>query len=997
MKRKLLYLISLLTISILSAGGLFAQTYQVQIGDKITTDDGIYVVSGGNLITNPNFDDGFDGWYAGNNNALSEDYFTIVEDGGPDGSPCLKALSSSGSGNAQSIKTGWAVEVGKTYYFSCWAKRPSLDGNAQYSRLFISDSQTATTTEVKKITWKAGAWAQTEYVFTAEKPYLVGNFGWLGNGTSFDCFFLGEVTVSDELSTAKLEDAIASAQSTYDTTEEGTGAGQYKPEVRQALADAIAAAQAVLASATTQDQINEAVIVLNAAVTTYKNGINPPFELGVGYLFTNVAAGINLSSADGTVRIKDSDPSDPKQVFYFEKAPEGAAAAGYNMKDGEGTYIYRSGSWDTKAAPDADVTIANAIFNIVDYGNYVQIKNMGSGSVLGTDGTSDNSAVYSNKNGSDTKYRWVMMKNTPTAALEAAIEKAQTAYEATEVGTEYYQVPQSAADELKAAIESAKAALETVSSVEESVAQAATLLEALDKFNNSYNPLTPFTEGDTYIIRHISGNLLTVTTSGNATITSEPEEGAVDEQVMTFIPVEGYDNAYYIRSNAEYTYLQHSGTWDTTWAIDNDTLACVISVEQLSGKYLGLKFVSTASYLGTDATSSGALTYSDKAGLGYTNSYWTVEPFVAVVLDRGAWNEALEAAQNALNNAKEGFGKGEFFDEDISTFRSLINTRRTEANRSKDQETLDGVTAQLLQDIEEFLAMAHADDVLDIRALRSAVTRAESTISSAVAGDLNGQYPQSAIDTFNEALKAAKLVLENEESTQQELDDAAKSLNEAIAKFAEEKVVIDYNGLREVIADAKQILADSKNYVGEGAGKYPQELYNALQVAVNNAETDIRNNTMNQDAVDELTQALLDQTVEYSNSRVPLDTSRLQELVDEARQLLADADDGKFDYWQEYYDDLAASVEKNSEALKSFDQDEIERAVKILSRDIEIFKISISEATGIESVLPADAVMRVYTLNGMMVGNTTSNLSKGIYIIQIEVYGKLITKKLLAR
>ena len=337
MKKYLLFLMSFVWMfSGVSTSASAQDGYVPQVGDKITTDDGVYLVKGENLIQNPFFDEGFNYWKAGDNNDLSESNFQIVEDGGPDGSPCLKALGSAGSGNAKSIKKGWAVEVGKTYLFSCWAYRSQLDNNAQYSRLYSSDSETGTNQEIAKIQYKAGAWNQTEYVFTAERPYLVGNFGWLNSVTMFDSFFLGEVTVSDELATAKLEEAIANAQNTLDTTEEGNEKGQYTTEVRTTLSNAIAAAQNVLATATTQDEINAAVTVLNAAVAKYKSDVNPPFELGVGYVFTNVAAGINLSTADGTVRIKDSDPGDAKQEFYFEKAPEGSAAEGYNIHDKEG-------------------------------------------------------------------------------------------------------------------------------------------------------------------------------------------------------------------------------------------------------------------------------------------------------------------------------------------------------------------------------------------------------------------------------------------------------------------------------------------------------------------------------------------------------------------------------------------------------------------------------------------------------------------------------------
>ena len=64
-------------------------------------------------------------------------------------------------------------------------------------------------------------------------------------------------------------------------------------------------------------------------------------------------------------------------------------------------------SWDTKSGT-VDLTTANAIFQIVDYIDFVQIKNMGSGSVLGIDNTTAGSAVYSNKNGTSSKNCWII-------------------------------------------------------------------------------------------------------------------------------------------------------------------------------------------------------------------------------------------------------------------------------------------------------------------------------------------------------------------------------------------------------------------------------------------------------------------------------------------------------------------------------------------------------------------------------------------------------------
>ena len=69
------------------------------------------------------------------------------------------------------------------------------------------------------------------------------------------------------------------------------------------------------------------------------------------------------------------------------------------------------------------------------------------------------------------------------------------------------------------------------------------------------------------------------------------------------------------------------------WRADNDTLAAIVQVTRLEGKWLGLKFVTTASFLGVDSKNTGSATYSDKAGVGNTGAYWTIENYVTIVLE----------------------------------------------------------------------------------------------------------------------------------------------------------------------------------------------------------------------------------------------------------------------------------------------------------------------------------------------------------------------------
>lgn len=925
-----------------------ADIYTPSQGDKIVTDNGVYVVNGDNIITNGDFSDGLNGWKADDNSDLSADNFEIVVDGGPDGGACIKALGGAGSSSNKTIKTGWAIENGKTYVFTVWAYRTQsgMSSNTQYSQVWLSNSATGADTEIGKITYKADTWVQSQFVFTADKPYFVAKFAWLNAASSFAHFCLAEVEKTNELVTAPLETAIATAEELLNTTEEGN--------------------------------------------------VNPPFKVGVGYTITNVAGSLSLTSGDGTVRIATPDFADSTQVFYFEKAPEGAEAVGYNLRDANGTYIWRSGSWDTKSG-STTLTAKNAIFNVVDYGTYVQIRNEGSGSVLGVDNTTANSAVYSDKGGQNAKNCWLLVKHTPTAILETTIETAEKTLAAAEVGDEYYQVPQSAVDELSSAISAAKAALPTITNLADAQQAADALNAALDKFYGSYNPLPNFASGETYTITHYGGNLLTATASGNASITAKAESGATESQLVTFEKADYQDMAdvYYVRSVADGTYLARDGNYNTLWRADNDTLAAVVQIDRLEGRWLGLKFVSTATYLGADSNASGSLTYSDKAGVGNTGAYWIIESYVTIVLDRVAFNDAMSKAQEALAAMKPGFKVGEYFQEDIDAFSKVIAAAKASANKAQSQEELDAVTAQLIADTQTYVAKAHDKDYLDTTVLKAEVDKAKKTLSSSVAGDCNGQYPQSAIDNFSAAITAAQAVLDNAESTQAQVDAAVEALKAAEMEFADSKVVVDYSALNVLIAEVQKVVDEKANFVGDGPGRYPVESYESLKLALASAQAVAKSDAVNQAAVDKEYENLADALTAFDSSFRPNDYTELQALVDIAAELIRKAEAGEIACDPQDLADLKTSYATNAAALESTDQNVIDRAAKLLRRDIDIFNTMTS---GIYGILVADANSKVYTLGGTLIGNlANSNLTGGIYIIRCNVNGKAIVRKVIVK
>ncbi len=1188
-----------------------AQNVMPQPGDKISTANGIYVVSGQNLIPNASFDEGFTGWLAGNGSELSETNFEVVAEGGADGGAYLHALGSAGSGSASSIKTGWAVEVGKTYLFSLWANRPAsrMDNNQQYSRIFSADSENGTTEQIGSVVFQGDTWVQTQIVFTAERPYLVAGLGWLSQ-SSFDAFFLGELTLSDELATAALEAAIADGKYQLENTVEGDERGQYSTEVRAALQSAIDAAESSLAAATTQAEVNAATDTLKAAIALYKASANAPFKVGTKYNIVH-SSGYLMTTTGGTVKVVSEDVDDAGQVFTFVPAPADAAAAGFNLQADDGTFVHRSGSWDTKAEADFDLTQANAIFQVVDQGTYIQLKNMGSGSVLGTDNNNDGSVVYSNKNGTDGKYRWTLKEFVPkdqrddeynfrqllakaqktldeiapatigtelfmtsraaydafatavaaagdvtadfktagqalqqamdtfaaerqvlpdptkqyiitqqaggnrlsytegqelatlstassdpvqrftfahiaatgnfalknngagrflaksassnwntswaedenetlaqwiiarqsdgtytlqnasgkgflgsdattdgallycdkassavnshwlieedaaTAPLAKAIARAKELMDSTPVGTAYYEVPQSAIDALSTAIAAAEAALTRVTTYEEGAAEAEKLLNAIATFNASFNPLPPFDQGVSYTIQHYGGALLTATEVGNASITAVQEEGTSEAQLVTFEPAEGTESAYYIKSVGLQTYLARTGDYNTLWQSEKSE-AAQVEIVRLEGRWLGLRFATTGMYAGTDGAASGQLVFSDKIGTGNTMAYWMIETYVTAVLDRTAFNAALEAANGLLAEMQPGYLTGQYFAEDIAAFRTAVAAARAAAAKAKDQETLDNITAKLIADTETARAKAHDKDYMNHTELDAAIATAKANIGTAVAGDCNGQYPAEAIDAYQQALAVAEAVNKkaDDELTQAEIDAATAVLQQATATFSAARISIDMTNLRAFISHAQAALSAKEPERGEGPGKIPESAFAALQEAMEKAQTMVSENKVNQATVDAEAEALSAAIATFFDARVPNDYSVLQALVDEATQLIADAMEGKIQCEQEDLDELRASLEKNAAALESTDQTIIDRSAKLLKRDIALFRNLTSGVAAVEG--PASEV-RIYDLQGRLMATSRQQLPPATYIMTVTTAGKSVTRKVVVK
>lgn len=872
-------LISLLCLLAFCCGSAKAQNYYPQVGDKVYADDGVYVVKGENLISNHSFDNGFDGWTAGDGTALSDANFTILPDEGPDGSACLKSLSSAGSGNAASIKTGWELTQGKTYVFSCWAKRNGT-GNAQYSRLYLSDTQNGTNQQIATLTYVSNEWVQTQVVFKADKQFLVANFGWLGGPTWLDCFYLSEVEASDELNTTIIEATIQEADELMATTVEGTDKGQYLPEVRKALQDAIDTAKGILASATAQQEINDANDVLKAAMSIYTQNINPPFIIGEKYTFTNVAASLPLSTGGGTVKLSEVTEAND-MVFTFEPTAADAPAMGYHIKDLDGNYIFRVGSWETKSSSTPDFTDVNTIFQIEDHGQFVQIRNMGSGSVLGPDNLTAGSEVYSNKNGMNEKFCWVLRKYVPVSErddkyyYEMALEEIQFVYDAIDpaiCGTRAFMISIDAYTAFGQAIETSK-------TMSDYVAAKALIEEALATFEA--NKIVPATEGTEYRIIHSSK--LTLHQAAEST---QPTLAVTDETTRQSFTFEKTDvpNYYYIKNVTTGNYLAKDAlsAWTTLYVEAPETDEAKWTIRMLNDTAYSITNLAGKGCLGTDGTEDGALVYADKWD-SMVNAQWNVsDGSDEVQLDRTAFNEAMTKAQEYYESMVEGYHVGEYYGTDIEAFATVMTQAETDAKKAKEQEELDGVATQLLADIETYKGKAHTESVAN-EFLQNLINECQTEHDNAIVGFEQGNYTEEAKAAFLNAINAAK------EATDYEA--GINDLTAARETFRASAQTIDRTAFKAAIATAKEKAEAA--VAGNCDGQYPAEAIETLKTAVATAETAYNNATATQEEIDAALQALQTAVQDFDLTMVTIDFTALNDAIADAKKALTDAEPEK--------------------------------------------------------------------------------------------------------
>nr|WP_181592799.1 fibronectin type III domain-containing protein [Paenibacillus sp. YN15] len=165
-----------------------------------------------------------------------------------------------------------------------------------------------------ELTWKAKAVAPTTAI-AAQTVKLSGSTGIVEQAAAVSL----QIQIVGKVDLSALQAAVLSAEACHNAAVEGTKIAQYPVGAKGILKAAIDSAKAVLAnSASTQQQADQALIALNAAVDTFLGEVIKPLEgqvdigdlaiLGAAYGLRSGAAGWNANldfNQDGIIDILD--------------------------------------------------------------------------------------------------------------------------------------------------------------------------------------------------------------------------------------------------------------------------------------------------------------------------------------------------------------------------------------------------------------------------------------------------------------------------------------------------------------------------------------------------------------------------------------------------------------------------------------------------------------------------------------------------------------------
>ncbi len=398
-------------------------------------------------------------------------------------------------------------------------------------------------------------------------------------------------------------------------------------------------------------------------------------------------------------------------------------------------------------------------------------------------------------------------------------------------------------------------------------------------------------------------------------------------------------------------------------------------------------------------------------------------------VNKGTLFTKISTATTLHNNSVEGLNMGEYPEGSKADLMTAITTAQSvydDSQASQDDVNLAVINLQAAVDLFNALEIT-----TDRTVLYTTISDANTLHDDAVEGEENGQYPVGSKADLMTAINAAQTVYDNVSSTQAQIDQAVADLNSAVDTFEALQISIeplDVSLLSATIDVANSKLDLAVDNTGDEPGNYPLSAVNALLAAISDAE----NVMENAETQEEINTEVIDLETAIavfiaSEIPVPIDKAILDSLIAEGDLLMQTAETGtepgQYPYtsYSLFYNSLQSARAVSNDATAT--QEEVSAKEIELQQAIDDFNaaqisVSVDEVSFDVSVYPNPCVSYAYvtasteiatvavvSLLGETVVNQTVNSSEvkidmnkassGMYLVNIMyVNGATQTVKL---
>jgi len=644
-----------------------------------------------------------------------------------------------------------------------------------------------------------------------------------------------------------LTSTITSSQSIYANAIEGSANGQYPTGSKATLQIAIDAASAVKTDAlVSQSQVDQAILDLQNAVKAFQAKV---IGINKGSLLTEIGNAQTLYTASTEGTGNGQYPNGSKATLQI--AIDAAS-------------LVNSNTLASQTQVDQAVTALQAAEATFKAGKITIDK-----SALIAEITTSQALYTSSTEG-------IANGQYPTgskAILQTAIDAAS--FVNTKATASQTEVTQAVAD-LKAAESAFKAKVIGVNKTD--------LVSAISAALTVYNSSSEGTGNGQYP----TGSKATLIDAINTANTVNSDDLASQNQV---------DAAIATLNNAVATFqLLKISVSKTALVAEIGTAQGIYSTAvegTLDGQYpTGSKAIlqsaiDAASAINTSASSSQAQVDQAVIDLKAAEAAFKAKVIITNV-DKSILAAAISTAQATYNGAKEGLTDGKYpVGSKVILQTAITAANSVNTNTTATQGQVDAAVVTLNNAVTAFKAKVI---IIDKSKLTSAITAAQAVYDAALEGVGNGQYPTGSKDVLYAAILNANGPIDDAGSTQAQVDQAIIDLNDAVAAFKAQVIVVTKTALVAAISAAQAVYTPAIEGVADG--QYPIGSKLTLQTAIDAASSINTNAGSSQAEVDQAVTDLNTAAGAFKAQKIVVDKSTLTASITSAQSTYSTAIEG---------------------------------------------------------------------------------------------------------